>query len=153
RPDPRRGSIHADPADREAQRRGGGDGPVKRLTPLLAALVVAAGVAGVVAPDRVLGLRSLAAAQGGVLVFAAVRVAIGVVLIMAAPNSRAPRTLQAVGALLLLVGLATPLFGVERTRAVLEWEAAQGPALMRLGGAIAVTLGVLLAISFRPRRA
>jgi hypothetical protein len=85
-------------------------------------------------------------------VFAAVRVAIGVLLIMAAPRSRAPRTLQTAGAVLLLVGLATPLFGVERTRAVLDWEAARGPSLIRFGGTIAVVLGGLLAVALRPAR-
>jgi hypothetical protein len=98
-------------------------------------------------------LRALAATQAALLVFAALRVAIGVVLIMAAPRSRAPRILQTAGAVLLLVGLATPLFGVERTRAVLDWEAAQGPSLIRLGGAIVAVLGGLLAVALRPRSA
>ena len=123
---------------------------MKYLAWLLVAFVVAAGVAAIVAPNTILHLRSLAATQGALLVFAALRVAIGVVLIMVAPRSRAPRTLQTAGALLLLVGLATPLFGVERTRAVLDWEAAQGPLLMRFGGTIAVALAGLLALALRP---
>ena len=124
---------------------------MKYLSWLLAAFVVAAGVAAIVAPDMMLSLRSLAATQGALLVFGALRVAIGVVLIMTAPASRAPRTLQAAGAVLMLAGLVTPLFGVERTRAVLAWEAAQSPSLMRLGGAVVVTLGALLAVAFRRR--
>jgi hypothetical protein len=76
-------------------------------------------------------------------------VAIGVLLVMVAPRSRAPRMLQVAGGVLLLAGLATPLFGVERTRAVLAWEAAQGPSLIRFGGAIVVTLGGLLAVTLR----
>ena len=125
---------------------------MKYLSWLLAAFVVAAGVAAVVAPDMILSLRSLAATQGALLAFGALRVAIGVVLIMTAPASRAPRTLQAAGAVLLLAGLATPLFGVERTRAVLAWEATQSPWLFRLGGAIVVALGGLLAVALWPRR-
>ena len=125
---------------------------MKYLSWLLAAFVVAVGVAAIVAPDVILSLRSLAATQGALLVFGALRVAIGVVLIMTAPASRAPRTLQAAGAVLMLAGLATPLFGVERTRAVLAWEAAQGPSLFRLGGAIVVVLGGLLMVAFRPQR-
>jgi uncharacterized membrane protein len=124
---------------------------MKYLAWLLAAFIVATGVAGIVAPDTILSLRSLAATQGALLVFGALRVAIGIVLVMAAPRSRAPRTLQAVGAVVLLAGLATPLFGVERTRAVLAWEAAQGRSLIRFGGAIVVTLGGLLTLALRPR--
>ena len=122
---------------------------MKYLAWLLAAFVMSAGVAGVVAPDMILSLRSLAATQGALLVFAALRVAIGIVLVMVAPRSRTPRTLQVAGAVLLLAGLATPLFGVERTRAVLAWEAAQGPSLIRLGGAIVLALGGLLAVTLR----
>ena len=125
---------------------------MKYLSWLLVAFVVAVGVTAIVAPDMILSLRSLAATQGALLVFGALRVAIGVVLIMTAPASRAPRTLQAAGALLLLAGLATPLFGVERTKAVLAWEAEQGPWLIRLGGTIVVALGGLLMVAFRPRR-
>ena len=126
---------------------------MKYLSWLLTAFVVAAGVAGILVPDTILSLRSLAATQGALLVFAALRMAIGVVLIMAAPTSRAPRTLQTAGAVLLLAGMVTPLFGVERTRAVLAWEAAQGPWLIRLGGAIVVALGGLLAVALRRQRA
>ena len=61
--------------------------------------------------------------------------------------------LQAAGGLMLLAGMATPLFGVERTRAVLAWEAAQGPWLIRLTGVIVIALGGLLTIALRPRQA
>jgi hypothetical protein len=47
----------------------------------------------------------------------------------------------------------TPLFGVARTKAVLEWEAAQGPALMRMIGAVVLALGGFLAFTLSPRRA
>jgi uncharacterized membrane protein len=125
---------------------------MKYLAWLVAAFMIAAGAAGIVAPDTILRLRSLAARQGALLVFAALRITLGVVFIMTAPASRTPRTLQAAGAVLLLAGLATPLFGVERTRAVLAWEAAQGPWLIRLGGAIVVALGGLLTVALTPRR-
>src|SRR5580765_6412879 len=125
---------------------------VKSLSRLLAAFVIAAGVAAILAPVAILGLRSLAATTGALLVFGALRVAIGLALFLAAPASRAPRTLKAAGAVLILAGLATPLFGVERTRAVLAWEAVQGPWLIRLSGAIVVVLGGLLAVALRPRR-
>ena len=126
---------------------------MKYLAWILAAFVVAAGVAALVAPDMVFSLRSLAATQGALLVFAGLRAAMGIVLVMAAPHSRAPRMLQAAGGLMLLAGMATPLFGVERTRAVLDWEAAQGLWLIRLTGAIVVALGGLLTIALVPRQA
>jgi len=115
-------------------------------------VVVLAGITGIVAPDRILSVRGLAATQAGLLAVSVARVAIGVVLIMTAPHSRAPKMLQIAGAAVLLAGLATPLFGVERTRAVLDWEAAQGATLIRVGSVIVVAIGGLLAMALTPRR-
>jgi hypothetical protein len=125
---------------------------MKYLAWLLAAFVVAIGVTATLAPGAIVSLRSLASTQSALLVLAALRAAIGVVLIMVAPRSRAPRTLRVAGAVMLLAGLATPLFGVERSRAVLAWEAEKGTLLIRLGGAIVVALGGLLAFALRPSR-
>jgi hypothetical protein len=119
----------------------------------VAALVLLTGVTAGVAPDFVLSLRSLVASQLGLLIIAVLRVAIGIVMIMAAPTSRAPRALQAAGAIVMLAGMATPLFGVERTRAVLAWEAAQGPALIRMVGAVVLMIGGFLTFALMPRRA
>jgi len=124
---------------------------MKSLAWLVALFVLAAGVADIVAPDMVLGLRSFIASQLGLLAVAVIRITMGVILIMAAPATRAPKPLQIVGALLLGAGLATPLFGVDRTKAVLEWEAAQGPALIRGLGVFVIALGGLLAFALTPR--
>ena len=126
---------------------------MKLLAWCVAAFVFVAGVASIVSPVSVFSLRSYAASQSGLLTVAAIRIAIGVVLIMAAPSTRAPKMLQAIGGVLLLAGLATPLFGVERTKAVLDWEAAQGPGLIRLGGAVLVAIGAWLTFALMPRRA
>jgi len=125
---------------------------MKYLAWCIAVVVVLAGITGIVAPDRLLSLRGLAATQAGLLAVSVARVAIGVVLIMTAPHSRAPKMLQIAGAAVLLAGLATPLFGVERTRAVLDWEAAQGATLIRVGSVIVVAIGGLLAMALTPRR-
>jgi hypothetical protein len=125
---------------------------MKAVSRLIAIFIIAVGVAAVAAPDRVLGLRSLVATQTGLLVVAVFRAAAGVALIMAAPASRWPKALQGFGGVVLLAGLATPFFGVERTRAVVDWEAAQGPALMRLAGAILLAIGGFLTVALSSPR-
>jgi hypothetical protein len=125
---------------------------MRYLAWLVALFVIGAGIAGIIAPDRLMSLRGLVATQGGLLSVAVLRVAIGVVLIMSAPATRAPKTLQALGALALLAGMVTPLFGVERTKAVLDWEVAQGPSLIRAGAAVIVAIGGGLAFALAPRR-
>jgi hypothetical protein len=126
---------------------------VKSLAWAITGVVLLAGVTAGVAPNVMLSLRSLAASEAALLVIAVIRVAVGIVLIMAAPTSRVPRALQVAGAAVLFAGLMTPMFGVSRTKAVLEWEAAQGPALMRMIGAVVLALGGFLAFALSPRRA
>jgi uncharacterized membrane protein YwaF len=124
---------------------------VRSLAWLIALLVGASGVAGLLVPDRVMSVRLIAATQSGLLAIAVLRSAIGIVLIMAAPRSRAPKTLQALGALLLLAGMVTPLFGVARAKAVLEWEAAR-PMLVRGWAIVAIALSGALVFVMRPVR-
>src|SRR5579864_766524 len=45
--------------------------------------------------------------------------------------SRAPRTLRAHGAIMCLQAIAATILGPDRARAVLEWEAMQGPTMQR----------------------
>ena len=123
---------------------------MRSLAWLIALFVGVAGVAGLLVPDWVMSLRWIATTQGGLLAIAVLRSAIGIVLIMAAPHSRAPKTLQVFGALLLLAGMVTPLFGVARSKAVLDWEAAQGPILVRGWAIVAVALSAALAFVMKP---
>ena len=122
---------------------------MKSLAWIVALFVIAVGVTGIIAPDRLFSLGSIVATPAGLLGIAVIRIAIGIVLIMTA--SRMPRTLQVIGGVVLLAGLVTPLFGVERTRAVLAWEAAQDTVWLRIGGALAVAIGTFLTFSLTPR--
>jgi hypothetical protein len=125
---------------------------MRYLALAVAASVVLVGITGVFAPDTLVSIGRYVVTPAGLYAIAVVRVAVGIVLIMAAPLSRAPRLLRALGAVALLAGLMTPLFGFERTRAVLEWESAQGTALIRVGAAAALVLGGFLAFAVTPVR-
>lgn len=125
---------------------------MKYLALLVALFVVAAGVGGLVVPhDRVFEFGRVVLTTGGLVAIAVLRICLGMVLIWAAPGSRAPKVLQVFGAILLLAGLVTPLVGVERSRALLEWEAAQGAMFLRIGAAVVVGLGGWLAFVLVPR--
>ena len=125
---------------------------MKYLGWLIVLFVVAAGTFGVVAPDRLIEFGRLVLTPGGLVGIAVLRICIGMVLIWIAPASRAPKALQVLGAILLLAGLVTPLVGVERSRAILEWEAAQGATVFRIGAAVIVGLGGLLAFAISSSR-
>jgi hypothetical protein len=120
---------------------------MRSLALLIALFIVAVGMAGVMAPDSLVTVGRYVITPVGLYAVAALRVGIGLVLMLVAPISRAPKTLRAIGAVVLVAGLATPSFGVERARAVLDWEVSQGTALIRIGAALVLTIGAFLAFA------
>jgi hypothetical protein len=120
---------------------------VRSLALIVAVFIMLVGVAGVLAPESLLTLAGYAVTPVGLYVVAAVRVGIGLVLILAAAISRAPRTLRALGAVALVAGLTTPFFGAERARAILDWQLSQGTVLLRIGAGLALAIGGFIAFA------
>src|SRR5258708_15453332 len=120
---------------------------MRALALVVAAFIMLVGVAGLLAPDSLLTLARYAVTPVGLYAVAAVRVGIGLVLILAAPISRAPRTLRVFGAVALVAGLMTPLFGADRAHAILDWQLSQGTVLIRVGAGLAVVIGGLVAFA------
>jgi hypothetical protein len=75
---------------------------------------------------------------------ALVRLAFGVVLIAAAPRSRAPLALRVLGALVTLGGLLTPFFGVEFARVILGWWSEGGAVVVRGWASAALAIGAFI---------
>ena len=128
-----------------------------RIAALLVALfAIVVGVVGIFKPDSLMTIGWYVVTPVGLYVIAAVRVVIGLVLMLVAPISRVPRTLRVLGAVVLVAGLATPLFGVERTRAILDWVSTQGTALIRVVAGLVLATGGLVAFAVitgrRPKR-
>jgi len=113
-------------------------------------LVILAGAIGVAEPDVFLSVGRAVITPGGLFAIAALRIAIGLVFVLAAPASRAPQALRVLGVLVIIAGLATPSFGVVRSLAVLDWWASVGPSLRRIETGVVVALGGLLVYVFRP---
>jgi hypothetical protein len=125
---------------------------MKYLGWLLALLIIAVGALGIAAPDRLIAIGRLIVTPAGLVGIAVVRICVGMALIWLAPASRAPKTLQYGGAIAMLAGLVTPLIGVERSRAIFEWEVAFGPAVLRSGAALLVAAGAFLAFAVSTNR-
>jgi hypothetical protein len=115
----------------------------------IGAMVIAIGVVGVVAPALILTLGNLLITQQGLYLVGALRVVIGILLIVIARASRAPKAVRTVGILVACAGIITPWFGVERSRVTLNWLTAGGPAYVRLLMTVVVALGALLLFAFR----
>ena len=130
-----------------------GRGKDLRIAALLVAFfTIAVGMVGIVSPDSGMTLRRLYFATPGRFYAAgAVRVAMGLVPILAASRSRWSRTLRALGAVMCLQALAATLFGLERARAIMEWEGMQGTALLRVGAVAALAAGGFMAFAVTRR--
>jgi hypothetical protein len=114
----------------------------------VAVFTIIVGIVGLIDPDSLTTVRRLYFATPVALYAAgAVRVGMGLVLILCAPASRAPKTLRVLGAAMCMQALVATLLGPERARAVLELETMQGTAILRVGAAIALAVGCFLAFA------
>ena len=108
------------------------------------------GGVGVVAPGRLIAFVQRWQSRTGLYVIGLLRVGLGVAVFLAAPDSRAPLALRALGVAAITVGVATPMFGVERFRSVLAWWAARGAFFVRAWAVVAVVIGLLLVYAVNP---
>lgn len=124
-----------------------------RIAALLVALfTIVVGMVGIVSPDGGMTLRRLYfATPGRFFTAGAARVAMGLVLILAASSSGWPRTLRVLGALMCLQALSATLLGLERARGIMEWEGMQGSALLRAGAVVALASGAFMAFAVTKR--
>jgi hypothetical protein len=114
---------------------------------LVALFTVVVGVLGLVSPDSVTSVRRHNfATPTGTYTAGAVRVAMGLVVILCATASRAPKTLRLLGALMCMQGLSATILGPEHARTVVEWENMR-PALLRAGAIVALASGLFMAFA------
>lgn len=126
-----------------------------RLTVVLALcislLLVVQGLIGLVAPDVFAGVVRFMQTSPAIYAAAAVRVAIGIVLLQAASASRLPVFLRILGGLVLLGGLLTPFAGRQFAEVIFGWWSSHGSALVRLFAAVSLALGLVTAYAVAPR--
>jgi hypothetical protein len=131
-------------AGTEQERKGHGD-ELKYAALLVALLYIVVGLVGLVSPDTLMGLRQqYFVTVAGLYTGGAVRVVMGLVLILVAPTSRSPKVLGVLGAIICLQGLAAAFSSVELAQAVLEAEA-RNRSLLPVGAFVALTAGGFIA--------
>ena len=111
-----------------------------------------AGLALIVAPGTVFILAPAIVTPRGLLLVAAGRIAIGLLMLRVAAGSRGPRVVQVLGVIVLIDGIATPFFGAVRARVLMAWWFDRGPLAMRAVGVLAVLLGGYIAYVVSARR-
>ena len=119
---------------------------------ILSALFAGIGATAVFWPDTFLNVGRSLSTPVGLLVAAGVRITFGAVLLLAASESRAPNLLRLFGAVILIAGLSTPLFGVELARSLLTLASTEGGVWLRVFGTLAIALGCLFVWALSPRQ-
>ena len=126
---------------------------MRLVATILAFAIAFIGGVGVVAPSHLLAFAQSLVEPTALYAVAAVRVAFGVVLVLAAPGSRMPNTLRVLGFAIIVVGALTPFFGLEHAQILLDWWAGQPPWFMRAWSVLAIAFGGFVAYAVRSRTA
>ena len=125
----------------------------KLLAIVLGLAIAAIGVFGVAAPSALLEFGRLLQTTDALYLVATVRVMFGAVLLWVAPSSRTPKVLRVLGILIIIAGIVTPIFGIERSGAMFEWWSSQGALFTRAWAILAVAFGLFIAYAvLSPRR-
>jgi hypothetical protein len=125
---------------------------MKLFASAMALIIAAAGVVGVISPSLVLELARSLLTPGALYVVAAVRITFGIVLVSVASASRLPKTIKVLGIVIIVAGVLTPFFGVERSQAVFDWWSSQSALFMRAWSGLAVICGLFVIYALTPGR-
>lgn len=119
---------------------------------LVVAFFMILGVIGLLTPNRLFAFAHFATTPTGVYVAAAVRLAIGLILLGCASRSRFPTVLRVLGLVAIVAAFATLALGSDRVRLIVDWVSIQGMMLVRAFGVFALAIGCFLAYAIGSRR-
>jgi hypothetical protein len=125
---------------------------VKTLAFVVGLLILAVGVIGIVVPSVLVWIAGRFESPLAWYALAVVRILFGLLLLLVAKSSRAPRTLGVVAFIPLVAGLAIPFVGVARARATVYAWSLQGPGVLRLSAIPVLVLGGFIAYACAPGR-
>ena len=117
---------------------------MKVLLTGLGIIVILAGLLGLVAPNVLLSMGRSVITPAGIYIIAALRIGVGILFIYTARTSRMPRTVRVLGLAVVLAGIATPVFGMDRSLAVLGWWSGQSAFMLRAPALIMVGIGAFV---------
>jgi hypothetical protein len=112
------------------------------LALILCAAIAVFGVIVIVKPALTHELTRLFADKSGMWIATAIRAVLGLGLLAAASDSKAPMLLRILGLLILIVAIAMPILGLERHRKMIDWWLARPRTVEMLCGAAAFVFGI-----------
>ncbi|WP_228719831.1 hypothetical protein [Methylococcus geothermalis] len=123
---------------------------MRLIVALFGMLIASFGAFGLIRPADFVGLvRHFWATSRGAHYAAALRLALGLALLLAAADSAYPRTLTALGYLSIAGAVIILLLGHVRLAKIIEWWAQQPETAVRLWGFLALAVGIFLIAAVR----
>ncbi len=108
----------------------------------LSGLLIGFGVWGIISPATLLTFLSRWQTRSGLWTGATLRLIFGLALWFAAPLSRFPTTLQVVGVIFVVAGIAMPFIGLARFKSMVAWWLNKPPSFTRLWAVATLAVGV-----------
>lgn len=114
------------------------------LAAVLGLFMVTLGLLAMASPALMLRFAGRFQTQAGLWAAMVIRLVMGVVLILAAPDSRVPQALRILGAIVFVSGVITPFIGVERVKRIIAWWTARPVIFQRGWASIALAFGAFI---------
>ena len=112
------------------------------LALILCAAIAAMGVVMIFKPAIAHELTRLLADKTGMWVATAIRAVLGLGLLAAASDSKAPTLLKLLGLLILIVAIVVPTLGLDRHRRMIDWWLARKRTTQIFCGVAALVFGI-----------
>ena len=125
---------------------------MKPLVMIIGILIAGVGIFGIAATSVLLPFAQSMLTPNALYIIAAICVCLGLLFLLVASGSRTPKLLRVLGGLIVVAGLVTPFFGVERSQAVFEWWSSQGSSFMRVAMGLVVAFGLFVTYAVTPLR-
>jgi hypothetical protein len=115
-------------------------------------LIAAEGAIGLAVPEAFVRIVRAFREPPVLYVASVIRIMIGIVLVMAAPRSRAPRVLRVLGVVVTVGGVLTPFIGGRLADVFLNWWTTGGTGEVRIFATLALVVGVVIVYAVAPAR-
>lgn len=112
------------------------------LALILCAAMAGMGVIIIVRPALAHEWTRLFADKTGMWIATAIRAVLGLGLLAAAGDSKAPTLLRILGLLILIVAIVMPILGLDRHRRLIDWWLARSWSVQMLCGAASFVFGI-----------
>ena len=117
---------------------------MRTIVLVIAALLVALGLTGVLYPEGLTGLLKYSFTPTGIMVVGIARIVVGVLLFLAARGSRIAKTVRVNAVIIVIAGIAGFFLSPERAAALASSILEKGPDRLRLIACLPLAVGLFI---------